>query len=161
MWSWQRVSVNISSVAELSPVYCCLVSKVYYFLETFELPNPINHTQEIWVVVFLMFFPFYCQKPSPFVFHLQFSQICHKCDSSGNNWLKLAATFQSRRNSFRNLKSCPFLNLYFLSIGQDALCCLFPTCYSGCGVNFQFSRFVGNIFNESLPFILVQKCFHI
>ena len=25
IWSWQRVSVNISSVAELSPVYCCLV----------------------------------------------------------------------------------------------------------------------------------------
>ena len=26
IWSWQRVSVNISSVAELSPVYCCLVT---------------------------------------------------------------------------------------------------------------------------------------
>ena len=25
IWSWQHVSVNISSVAELSPVYCCLV----------------------------------------------------------------------------------------------------------------------------------------
>ena len=26
IWSWQHVSVNIYSVAELSPVYCCLVS---------------------------------------------------------------------------------------------------------------------------------------
>ena len=26
IWSWQHVSANISSVAELSPVYCCLVS---------------------------------------------------------------------------------------------------------------------------------------
>ena len=25
IWFWQYVSVNISSVAELSPVYCCLV----------------------------------------------------------------------------------------------------------------------------------------
>ena len=25
IWSWQHVSVNISFVAELSPVYCCLV----------------------------------------------------------------------------------------------------------------------------------------
>ena len=25
IWSWQHVSVNISSVAELIPVYCCLV----------------------------------------------------------------------------------------------------------------------------------------
>ena len=25
IWSWQHVSVSISSVAELSPVYCCLV----------------------------------------------------------------------------------------------------------------------------------------
>ena len=26
IWSWQHVSVSISSVAELSPVYCCLLS---------------------------------------------------------------------------------------------------------------------------------------
>ena len=29
IWSWQHVSVNISSVAELSPVYCCLVLTVF------------------------------------------------------------------------------------------------------------------------------------
>ena len=31
IWSWQHVSVNISSVAELSPVYCCLVSPLFFF----------------------------------------------------------------------------------------------------------------------------------
>ena len=31
IWSWQHVSVNISSVAELSPVYCCLVSFFSHF----------------------------------------------------------------------------------------------------------------------------------
>ena len=29
IWSWQQVSVNIYSVAELSPVYCCLVAHWY------------------------------------------------------------------------------------------------------------------------------------
>ena len=32
IWSWQRVSVNISSVAELSPVYCFLVEIIFHIL---------------------------------------------------------------------------------------------------------------------------------
>ena len=34
IWSWQHFSVNISSVAELSPVYCCLVC-IYFSLGIF------------------------------------------------------------------------------------------------------------------------------
>ena len=35
IWSWQHVSVNISSIAELSPVYCCLVIHDQH-IQTFE-----------------------------------------------------------------------------------------------------------------------------
>ena len=47
IWSWQHVSVNISSVAELSPVYCCLVVKfdlhpfLYPFLNLIFSSGPI------------------------------------------------------------------------------------------------------------------------
>ena len=45
IWSWQHVSVNISSVAELSPVYCCLVW-IYIWKHTVEKSqtNAINVT---------------------------------------------------------------------------------------------------------------------
>ena len=36
IWSWQHVSVNISSGAELSPVHCCLVFGHFWFWVIFD-----------------------------------------------------------------------------------------------------------------------------
>ena len=47
IWSWQHVSVNISSVAELSPVYCCLF-QCHFCLYFVYNPCQNGRTQACW-----------------------------------------------------------------------------------------------------------------
>ena len=52
IWSWQHVSVNISSGAELSPVYCCLVLLIF------------DSIKLCWVIVGWYLVTFNCSSPS-------------------------------------------------------------------------------------------------